>query len=92
MLDLQSTKLSQLHAFPQRALDTHDDHTHRCIINLTNGGEECTGVGRRVALLRDRGVSRILSDMQKDRALPIDIRERTKTALENFVALDMFTE
>lgn len=65
---------------------------HRCIINLTNGGMECTGVGRRVALLRDQGVSRILSDMQKDRALPIDIRERTKTALENFVALDMFTE
>lgn len=43
-------------------------------------------------MLRDHGVSRILSDMQKDRALGIDIRERIKTALENFVALDMFTE
>jgi hypothetical protein len=65
---------------------------HRCVINLTNAGVECLGVGRRVAMLRDHGVSRILSDMQKDRALGIDIRERIKTALENFVALDMFTE
>lgn len=65
---------------------------HRCVINLTNAGVECLGVARRVAMLRDHGVSRILSDMQKDRALGIDIRERIKTALENFVALDMFTE
>ena len=43
-------------------------------------------------MLRDHGVSSILSDMQKDRALGIDIRERINTALENFVALDMFTE
>ena len=72
------------------ALRSHS--AHRCIINLTNGGAECTGVARRVAMLRDQGVSRILSEMQKDRNLAIDLRERTKTALENFVALDMFTE
>lgn len=43
-------------------------------------------------MLRDQGVSRVLSDMAKDRALGMDLRERTKTAMENFVALDMFTE
>lgn len=64
----------------------------RCIINLTNSGVECTGVTKRVAMLRDHGVSRIMSDMHSDRALGIDMRERIKTALENFVALDMFTE
>ena len=64
----------------------------RCVINLTNAGMECTGVARRVAMLRDQGVSRVLSEMAKDRALGMDLRERTKTAMENFVALDMFTE
>jgi hypothetical protein len=33
----------------------------------------------------------VLAEMQKER-LPVDIRERVKTALDNFVAIDMFTE
>ena len=64
----------------------------RCIINLTNGSPECIGAPKRVAMLRNHGISRILSDLQRDAALGADIRERTKTALGNFVDLDMFTE
>ena len=64
----------------------------RCTINLTNSSPECIGAPKRVAMLRNHGISRILSDMQTDAALGADIRERTKTALGNLVDLDMFTE
>ena len=35
-------------------------------------------------MLRNHGISRILSDMQTDAALGADIRERTKTAHGEF--------
>ncbi|CAL8464825.1 g4360 [Coccomyxa elongata] len=61
------------------------------VINLTSSGDECPGAAKRVAILREAGVSAVLATLSQ-MELDAEVRERVKTAVSNFVAHDMFTE